>query len=42
MEEQKTISNAEKRWPVREVEAGRLTIGEAKERLTDIRKTHIP
>ena len=38
MEEQKTISNAEKRWLVREVEAGRLTIGEAKERLTEISK----
>lgn len=38
MEEQKTISNAEKRWLVREVEAGRLTIGEAKERLTEVSK----
>jgi hypothetical protein len=38
MEEQKTISNAEKRWLVRELEAGRMTIGEAKERLTSVSK----
>jgi hypothetical protein len=38
MEEQKTISNAEKRWLVRELEAGRITIGEAKERLIDVSK----
>jgi hypothetical protein len=38
MEEQKTISNAEKRWLVRELEAGRITIGEAKERLIAISK----
>ena len=38
MEEQKTIGNAEKRWLVREVEAGRLTIGEAKERLAEVSK----
>jgi len=31
MEEQKTISNAKKRWIVREIESGRMTIGEAKE-----------
>jgi polyhydroxyalkanoate synthesis regulator phasin len=31
MEEQKTISNAKKRWLVREIESGRMTIGEAKE-----------
>ena len=33
MEEQKTISRAEKRWLVREIESGRMTIGEAKERI---------
>jgi len=38
MEEQKTISNAEKRWLVRELEEGRMTMGEAKERLMDISK----
>lgn len=38
MEEQKTISNAEKRWLVRELESGRITIGEAKERLIAISK----
>jgi hypothetical protein len=31
MEEQKTISNTKKRWLVREIESGRMTIGEAKE-----------
>jgi hypothetical protein len=38
MEEQKTISNAEKRWLVRELEAGRLTSGEAKARYAEISK----
>jgi len=38
MENQKTISNAEKRWLVRELEAGRITSGEAKERYTAISK----
>lgn len=33
MEQQKTISKAEKRWLVREIESGRMTIGEAKERI---------
>lgn len=33
MEAQKTISNAEKRWIVREIESGRMTVGEAKERI---------
>lgn len=33
MEEEKTIGNAEKRWIVREIESGRMTIGEAKERI---------
>jgi|SRR3989337_2249234 len=33
MEEKKTISNSEKRWLVREIESGRMTIGEAKERI---------
>src|SRR2546425_12967118 len=33
MEEQKTISTAEKRWLVREIESGRMTIGEVKERV---------
>ena len=34
MEEQKTISKAEKRWIVREIQSGRMTIGEAKEHFT--------
>lgn len=38
MEGQKMISNAEKRWLVRELESGRMTIGEAKERLVGISK----
>ena len=33
MEEQKTISKSEKRWIVREIESGRMTLGEAKEHL---------
>lgn len=33
MEEKKAISQAEKRWLVREIESGRMTIGEAKERI---------
>ena len=33
MEEKKTISNAEKRWIVREIESGRMTVGEARERI---------
>ena len=33
MEEQKTISKAEKRWIVREIQSGRMTIGEACERI---------
>jgi hypothetical protein len=32
MEKQKTISNAEKRWLVREIESNRMTLGEVKER----------
>lgn len=39
MKDQKTISNSEKRWLVRELEAGRITFGEAKERLTDVSKS---
>lgn len=31
MEEQKTIGNSKKRWLVREIESGRMTVGEAKE-----------
>lgn len=31
--EEKKISNSEKRWIVREIESGRMTIGEAKERI---------
>ena len=31
MEEQKTISKVEKRWVVRELQSGRVTLGEAKE-----------
>jgi translation initiation factor 2B subunit (eIF-2B alpha/beta/delta family) len=38
MEEQKTISIVEKRWLVRELETGRMTIGEAKERLMEFYK----
>lgn len=38
MEEQKMISNAEKRWVVRELEAGRITPGEAKARYAEISK----
>jgi len=33
MEEKKTISKAEKRWLVREIASGRMTIGEACERI---------
>jgi hypothetical protein len=33
MEDKKTISNSEKRWLVREIENGRMTVGEAKERI---------
>jgi hypothetical protein len=33
MEEKKTISIAERRWLVREIESGRMTLGEAKERV---------
>jgi hypothetical protein len=33
MEEKKTISNAEKRWIVREIESGRMSVGEARERI---------
>ena len=33
MEEKKTISTVEKRWIVREIESGRMTLGQAKERL---------
>ena len=38
MEEKKTISNAEKRWIVREIESGRMSIGEARERFEFISK----
>jgi len=38
MEGQKTISNAEKRWLVCELESGRMTIGEGKERLAEVSK----
>lgn len=33
METQKTISKSEKRWLIRELESGRMSIGEAKERI---------
>jgi hypothetical protein len=33
MEEKKAISIAERRWLVRELECGRLTVGQAKERV---------
>jgi hypothetical protein len=35
---QESISNAERRWLIRELETGRMTIGEAKERLTEVSK----
>jgi transposase-like protein len=38
MEEKKTISNAEKRWIVREIESGRMSVGEARERFALISK----
>jgi len=38
MEEKKSFSNAEKRWLVREVESGRMTLGEAKEMVSNISK----
>jgi hypothetical protein len=38
MNEQRTMNNAEKRWLIRELEAGRLTIGEARERLAGFSK----
>ena len=38
MEAQKTISKAEKRWLVREIQAGRMTISEAKERIAHFSK----
>jgi hypothetical protein len=33
MEETRTISIAERRWLVREIESGRMTVGQVKERL---------
>jgi polyhydroxyalkanoate synthesis regulator phasin len=36
MEEKKSFSNAEKRWLVREIEAGRMTKGEAQELIKDM------
>jgi len=33
MSEQKSFTNAQKRWLVREIEAGRMTVGEACERI---------
>ena len=38
MEAQKTISKAEKRWLVREIQAGRMTVGEAREHIAHISK----
>ena len=38
MEEQRSISKSEKRWIVREIQAGRMTIGDAKERYNLISK----
>lgn len=35
MEEQKTISKSEKRWIIREIHSGRMSIGEAKTHLKD-------
>lgn len=35
MDDQKTFSKVEKRWMVREVQSGRITIGSAKELLAD-------
>lgn len=36
--EEKKISTAEKRWLVREIESGRMTVGEAKERIELVSK----
>ncbi len=33
MEEKKTFSNAEKRWLIREIDSGRMSLAEAKDRL---------
>jgi len=38
METQKTVSIAEKRWLVREIQAGRITFSEACEHMTDFSK----
>lgn len=38
METQKSISKAEKRWLVREIQAGRMTIGEAREHIVSYSK----
>jgi len=38
METQKTISKAEKRWLVREIQAGRMTVGEAREHIASYSK----
>jgi hypothetical protein len=38
MEAQKTISKAEKRWLVREIQAGRMTMSEACEHISSISK----
>ena len=38
MEAQKTISKTEKRWLVRELQAGRMTIGEASEHIASYSK----
>jgi hypothetical protein len=39
METQKAISKAEKRWLVREIQAGRMTIGEACEHISSYSKS---
>lgn len=39
MEKQKTVSKAEKRWLVREIQAGRMTIGEACEQMASYSKS---
>ena len=36
MEEKKSFNNAEKRWIVREIESGRMTVGEAQEMVSAI------
>lgn len=41
MEEQKTFSKVEKRWIAREVQSGRMSLGEAKEYFSDRSKNPV-